>query len=142
MKCEVWPLLDINTFTTSELAPAWREINYFSWNFLTDWEPRTFSQDVRRREVTCAGHGDDGPVQGLGQRVEHRVRLVLLQGVAQPGEYQHPHADRHTEQQQLPVAVPQCGPQGLQSSDMSRQLEYPQDPQYSEYLRSLGDIFQ
>ena len=92
--------------------------------------------------VARAGHGDDGPVQGLGQRVEHRVRLVLLQGVAQPSEYQHAHADRHTEEQQLPVAVPQGRPQGLETSDMSRQLEYPQDPQNSEYLRGLGDIFQ
>ena len=97
MKCEVWPLLDINTFTTSELAPAWREINYFSWNFLTDWEPRTFSQDVRRREVTCAGHGDDGPVQGLGQGVEHCAGLVLLQGVGQAREDQHPHAHCHAQ---------------------------------------------
>ena len=42
MKYEVWPLLDINTSTTSELAPAWIEINYFSWNFLTDWEPQSY----------------------------------------------------------------------------------------------------
>ena len=41
--------------------------------------------------VPGAGHGDDGPVQGLGQRVEHRVRLVLLQSVAQASEYQHAH---------------------------------------------------
>ena len=40
------------------------------------------------------------------------------------------------------MAVPQCCPQGLQSSDMSRQFKNPQDPQYSEYLRCLGDIFQ
>ena len=108
-------------------------------------------------DVTCAGHGDDGPVEGLGQRVEHRVRLVLLQGVAQPREYQHAHADRHAEEQQLsasdmlnmaschtmsPVTVPQCGPQGLQTSDVSRQLENPEDPENSEYLGSLGDVLQ
>ena len=32
--------------------------------------------------VAGAGHGDDGPVQGLGQSVEHRVWLILLQRVA------------------------------------------------------------
>ena len=52
--------------------------------------------------LTGAGHGDDGPVQGLGQSVEHRVRLILLERVGQASEYQHPHADRHGEQQQLP----------------------------------------
>ena len=51
--------------------------------------------------LTCTGHGDDGPVQGLGQCVEHRVRLVLLQGVGQACEYQHPHADSHGEEEQL-----------------------------------------
>ena len=35
---------------------------------------------------TCAGHGDDGPVQGLRQGVEHRPWLVLLQGVGQASE--------------------------------------------------------
>ena len=51
--------------------------------------------------VARAGHGDDGPVQGLGQRVEHRVRLVLLQGVGQAGHDQHAHRDRHGEEQQF-----------------------------------------
>ena len=49
--------------------------------------------------VTCAGHGDDGPVQGLGQGVEHCARLILLQGVGQAREDQHAHADRHAQQQ-------------------------------------------
>ena len=48
---------------------------------------------------TCAGHGDDGPVQGLGQSVEHRPWLVLLQGVGQASENQHPHAYCHGEKQ-------------------------------------------
>ena len=47
--------------------------------------------------VAGAGHGDDGPVEGLGQSVEHRVLLVLLQGVAQASEDQHPHADCHAQ---------------------------------------------
>ena len=47
--------------------------------------------------IAGAGHGDDGPVQGLGQRVERRVLLVLLQGVAQASEDQHPHADCHAQ---------------------------------------------
>ena len=52
------------------------------------------SHDVPGGDVTIAGagHGDDGPVQGLGQSVEHCVRLILLQSVAQASEYQHPHA--------------------------------------------------
>ena len=53
--------------------------------------------------IAGAGHGDDGPVQGLGQRVERRVLLVLLQGVAQASEDQHPHADCHAQKQQLPA---------------------------------------
>ena len=56
----------------------------------------------RHQNPTCAGHGDDGPVQGLGQGVEHRAGLVLLQGVGQAREDQHPHAHRHAQQQQLP----------------------------------------
>ena len=52
--------------------------------------------------LTCAGHGYDGPVQGLWEGVEHGVGLVLLQGVPQPSEDEHPHADRHRQQQQLP----------------------------------------
>ena len=40
----------------------------------------------------------------LGQGVEHGVLLVLLQRVAQAREYQHAHADRHREQQQLPAS--------------------------------------
>ena len=47
---------------------------------------------VQREGVTCAGHGDDGPVQCLGQSVEVRLVLVLLQSVGQASEYQHPHA--------------------------------------------------
>ena len=50
---------------------------------------------------TCAGHGDDGPVEGLGQGVEGGAGLILLQGVGQAREYQHPHADSHGQQQQL-----------------------------------------
>ena len=46
------------------------------------------------RQVTCAGHGDDSPVEGLGQRVELSVWLVFLQGVAQTSEYQHAHTDQ------------------------------------------------
>ena len=62
-----------------------------------DWrEPSNFPAALQSA-LTCAGHGDDGPVEGLGQRVERRVRLVLLQGVGQACEYQHPHADSHTE---------------------------------------------
>ena len=52
--------------------------------------------------VSGAGHGDDGPVQGLWQGVEHRVGLILLQSISQASEDQHAHADRHTQQQQLP----------------------------------------
>ena len=42
--------------------------------------------------VTCAGHGDDGPVQSLGQRVELRLVFVLLQRIGKSREDQHPHA--------------------------------------------------
>ena len=52
--------------------------------------------------VPSAGHGDDRPVESLGQSVEHRVLLVLLQSVGQTSEDQHPHADCHAQQQQLP----------------------------------------
>ena len=52
---------------------------------------------------TCAGHGDDGPVEGLGQGVEHGAGLVLLQRVGQTSEDQHAHAHSHREQQQLPA---------------------------------------
>ena len=31
--------------------------------------------------VSSASHGDDGPVEGLGQGVEHCVGLILLEGV-------------------------------------------------------------
>ena len=92
--------------------------------------------------VPGAGHGDDGPVQGLGQRVEHRVRLVLLQGVRQPGHDEHAHADSHCEEQQLSLTVTESVAQGLEARDMTRQLEDPQDPQNSEDLRSLGDVLQ
>ena len=44
---------------------------------------------------TCAGHGDDCPVECLRQGVEHGVGLILLQGVTQAGEYQHSHRDCH-----------------------------------------------
>ena len=54
--------------------------------------------------LTCAGHGDDGPVESLGQCVEHGVGLVLLQGVTQPGKDQHPHAHRHAQQQKFPAS--------------------------------------
>ena len=52
--------------------------------------------------VAGAGHGDDGPVQRLGERVELGLLLVLLQGVGQAGEDQHTHAHSHTQQQQFP----------------------------------------
>ena len=47
--------------------------------------------------VASAGHGDDGPVQGLWQGVEHGVGLVLLQSIPEPSKYQHAHADSHTQ---------------------------------------------
>ena len=40
------------------------------------------------------------------------------------------------------MAVSKRGPQGLESRDMSGELEYPQDPQNAEYLRSLGDVLE
>ena len=71
---------------------------------------KTFFESLKTRgcnrtvsTLTCAGHSDDGPVQCLGQGVEHGVGLVLLQGVPQASEYQHPHAHCHRQQQQLPV---------------------------------------
>ena len=36
--------------------------------------------------ISGAGHGDDGPVQRLGERVELGLLLVLLQGVGQAGK--------------------------------------------------------
>ena len=50
------------------------------------------SISVSPERVTCAGHGDDGPVQCLGQRVELSFVFVLLQCVSQASKYQHPHA--------------------------------------------------
>ena len=35
---------------------------------------------------TCAGHGNDGPIEGLWKCVEHGVGLVLLKRVAQARE--------------------------------------------------------
>ena len=113
--------------------------------------------------LTCAGHGDDGPVEGLGQCVEHGVGLVLLQGVPQPGKDQHPHAHRHCQQQKLsvceisterqedlhstgfpqlftPVAVLQSGAQGLKTSNVSGELENPQDPEDAKDLGRLGEM--
>ena len=80
------------------------------------WEPRLRSLQHEKcqaqvqvpdtelviKGLTRAGHGDDGPVEGLGQGVELGVRLVLLEGVGQARKDQHPHADCHGEQQQLP----------------------------------------
>ena len=77
--------------------------------------------------VPGAGHSDDGPVQGLGQGVEHGVRLILLQGIGHASADQHAHAHCHGQQQQLPLAVPQGVAQCLESSDVARQLEYSQD---------------
>ena len=108
---------------------------------------------------TGAGHGDDGPVEGLGQGVEGGVGLVLLQRVRQTREYEHAHADRHREQQQLPsqilvltqkgawapssgrekmlsppVAIAQREAECLEPGNVPRQLEYSQDSQYAENL--------
>ena len=108
--------------------------------------------------LTCACHGYDGPVQGLGEGVEHGVGLVLLQGVPQPREDEHPHADRHRQQQQLPdiddddgkddydvpglpVAVSQCCPQCLEARDVAGKFENSENSENSEDLRCLGDIF-
>ena len=38
------------------------------------------------------------------------------------------------------MAVPQGRPQGLQASDVSRQLEDPQDAQDTENLGGFGDV--
>ena len=43
--------------------------------------------------------------QYLRKSVKHGVRLVLLQGVAEAGEDQHPHAHRHAQQQKLSVQI-------------------------------------
>ena len=51
--------------------------------------------------VPHRSHGDDGPVQGGGHRVEHRPLLVLLADVGHPAEYQHAHDDDQHEQSQL-----------------------------------------
>ena len=58
-----------------------------------------------RWNVTCAGHCDDGPVESLGEGVEHGVGFVLLQGVAKTGKDQHTHAYRHTQQQKFPASI-------------------------------------
>ena len=107
----VIPRNDTWTLSSTEiLTKLWRrpvEVCYNDWNGQSDAEDSTDGTEWghqlpgrgagRDIAVARAGHGDDGPVQGLGQRVEHCVRLVLLQGVAEPGEYQHSHADSHTE---------------------------------------------
>ena len=83
------------------------------------WEPRLRSLQHKKCQaqvkvpdtelvsngLTGAGHGDDGPVQGLGQSVELGVRLILLEGVGQARKDQHAHADCHGEQQQLPEGL-------------------------------------
>ena len=53
--------------------------------------------------VPSAGHGDDRPVEGLGQSVEGGVGFILLQSVGQASEDQHAHADCHGQQEQLSV---------------------------------------
>ena len=87
------------------------EVRDNDWNGQSDAENSTDGTEWRYElppwrlrsdvSIASAGHGDDGPVQGLGQRIERRVRLVLLQGVGQACEYQHPHADSHGEEEQL-----------------------------------------
>ena len=54
--------------------------------------------------VPHRSHGDDGPVQGGGHRVEHRPLLVLLPDVGQPAEDQHAHDDDQHQQPQFLVA--------------------------------------
>ena len=51
--------------------------------------------------VPSAGHGDDRPVEGLGQGVEGGVGFIFLQSVGQASEDQHTHADCHGQQEQL-----------------------------------------
>ena len=71
----------------------------FTWSY-------KFSKPGGGGDVTVAhrGHGDDGPVQSLRHRDEHRPLLVLLPDVGQPAEYQHPHDDHQHQQPQLLVA--------------------------------------
>ena len=51
---------------------------------------------------TCAGHGNDGPIEGLWKCVEHGVGLVLLKRVAQAREDQHAHAHSHAQKKKFP----------------------------------------
>ena len=101
--------------------------------------------------LTCAGHGDDCPVEGLREGVEHCVRFILLQGISEASKDEHAHADRHGEEEELPggelvkghllpVAVPQGRTKGLQASDVPGQLEDSQDAQNTENLRGFGDV--
>ena len=53
--------------------------------------------------VANRGHGDDGPVERLRHRDEHRPLLVLLPHVGQAAEDEHPHDDDQHEQTQLLV---------------------------------------
>ena len=85
--------------------------------------------------VPHRSHGDDGPVQGGGHRVEHRPLLVLLPDVGQSAEDQHPHDDHEHQQPQLLVAVPQSHPEGLEPRDVPGQFEYPQYSHDPEDLR-------
>ena len=52
--------------------------------------------------ITCAGHGNDGPIEGLRESVEHGVGLVLLKRVAQAREDQHTHAHSHAQEKKFP----------------------------------------
>ena len=94
------------------------------------------------RQVTCAGHGDDGPVECLGQSVELSLVLVLLQSVGQPSHDQHTHTDSHCKKEEFSLTIAESVAQGLKARDVTRQLEDPQDPQNSEDLRCLGDVLQ
>ena len=92
--------------------------------------------------VAHRGHGDDGPVEGGGHRVEHRPLLVLLPDVGQPAEDQHPHDDHQHQEAQLFITktikncefpsllvhlqpVLQCHSQGLETGYMTGKLKNP-----------------
>ena len=93
-----------NGSTTGHLEQNWAKfcIRLF---FASVYLIRNSILIYNRWDVTCAGHCDDGPVESLGEGVEHGVGFVLLQGVAKTGKDQHTHAYRHTQQQKFPASI-------------------------------------
>ena len=90
---------------TPQMAQAFKNIelniSFYNQNQITWANKFPIPGDRIDVSVSHRGHGDDGPVQSGGHRVEHRPLLVLLPDVCEAAEYQHAHDDDQHEQPQL-----------------------------------------